>query len=168
MRFVATSLLVLAVVLTKSLPVLGQVVSTHAVADNSDGWMARVSQLPLREQVAAIRARVLSDTVLRHPSQYICLMPLSAAAREAYYRAQRPRAQAELARPADDLLLYQVDSYRLVSNYPAPTIAFLQQLDAKHIYHITYLPSGAGAAATYGARGANGVVVLSSEKAKRP
>jgi hypothetical protein len=166
--FVAASLLVLGALLTESLPVLGQAIPAYASATSADEWMARVSQLPLRKQVAAIRARVLSDTVLRHPRQYVCLMPLSAAAREAYHRAQEPRTRAEMARPVGDLLLYQVDNYILATNYPAQATAFLQQLDAKHIHHITYLPGGAGAAAIYGARGANGAVVLSSKKAQRP
>lgn len=125
-------------------------------------WLDSVRQLPLPGQVAAVRARLLTDTVLRHHPQYACLMPLSAAQRAAYYRAEQPRAQAELARPVGELLLYVVDGYALADNHSAPTEAFVRQLDARRIRHITYL-TGPRAAAIYGSRAANGVVILSSK-----
>ncbi|NML63737.1 hypothetical protein HHL22_00805 [Hymenobacter sp. RP-2-7] len=137
----------------------------HAGPAGSDAWMDSVRRLPLPAQVAAVRARVLADTVLRHPPQYVCLTLLSASQREAYYQAERPRALAEQARPAGALLLYVVDGYPLADNYPAHTAAFLRQLAAQPIAHIAYLKSGAQATALYGTRGANGVVLLTSARA---
>lgn len=128
------------------------------LSTRADAWMDSVSRLPLPRQVAAVRARVLADTLLRHPYQYVCLMPLSATAREAYYRAQQPKAQAEAARPAGPLLLYMLDGYMLTDNYPAHTMAFLQKLDAKTIKRVTYLKGSQGA--VFGSRGANGAILM--------
>ncbi|AMR29133.1 hypothetical protein A0257_19905 [Hymenobacter psoromatis] len=129
-------------------------------AVRSDAWMDSARRLPLPQQLAAVRARMLADTVLRHPQQYACITLFSAAQRAAYDQAQRPREQAEAARPAGSLLLYMVDGESLATNYPAPTNAFLQKMAAYAVQHIEFL-SGPMATAIYGSRGANGVVILS-------
>jgi TonB-dependent SusC/RagA subfamily outer membrane receptor len=134
-------------------------------AARSNAWLDSARRLPLPQQLAAVRARMLADTVMRHPQSNVCLMPLSAAQRAAYYQAQQPREQAEAARPAGGLLLYVVDGESLATNYPAPTNAFLQKMAAYRVQHIEFL-SGPVATALYGTRGANGVVVLSGSPPK--
>ncbi|TFZ64536.1 hypothetical protein E4631_18640 [Hymenobacter sp. UV11] len=132
----------------------------------SDAWMDSVRRLPLPQQVAAVRARLLADTVLRHPQQYACTTLLSAAQRAAYHQAQQPREQAEAARPVGNLLLYVVDGESLATNYPAPTNAFLQKMAAYPVQRMEFL-SGPVATAIYGSRGANGVVILLGSPLKR-
>ncbi len=134
-------------------------------AVRSDAWMDSVRRLPLLQQLAAVRARMLADTVLRHPQQYACITLLSAAQRAAYDQAQQPIEQAEAARPAGSLLLYMVDGESLATNCPAPTNAFLQKLAVYPVQHIEFL-SGPTATAIYGSRGTNGVIVLSGSPLK--
>jgi|GEM_PF-5298331 len=130
----------------------------------SDAWMDSVRRLPLSAQLAAIRARVLADTVLRHRSQGVCLTPLTAAQREVYDRAQAPKERAKAARPAGPLLLYAGSEYGLSTNEKEQTLAFVQELDTRTIRYVDFIKSGAPAAAIYGSIGAYGVVVLTTCK----
>ena len=128
--------------------------------------MDSVSHLPLPAQVAAVRARVLADTVLRHRQPAICFMPLSVAQREAYDRAQLPLRQAEAARPAGLLPLYMGDGYGLSTNNQVQTLAFVRELDSRAIRRVEFIKITAPATVLYGTSGANGVILLVTRNPK--
>lgn len=162
-----TRLYLLAVLLGASHFSFGQTTSPRSLyltAARSDAWMDSVRRLPLPAQLAAIRARVLADTVLHHRPQFVCLMPLTAAQREAYGRAQAPRVRAEATRQAGLLLLYHGDGYGLSTNDQAQTLAFVRELNSRTIQRVEFIKSSAPATVLYGTSGANGVVVLIARK----
>lgn len=136
----------------------------YPTAARSDAWMDSVGRLPLPRQVAAIRARVLADTVLRHPHPALCFMSLTAAQREAYDRAQEPKVRAEAARPAGLLPLYRGDGYELRTNDQAQTLAFVRELDNHAIQRVEFIKSTAPATVLYGTSGANGLILLTTRK----
>lgn len=147
-------------------PALGQAAAPRELSaplSRSDAWMDSVRRLPLPQQVAAVRARVLADTVLRHRQPALCFTPVSAAHRAAYDRAQQPRLLAEAARPAGQLRLFKIGTYDLADNRPTQTAAFLAHLTAQRIRRITFIAGGTPEAALYGTRGSDGIVILSSD-----
>jgi TonB-dependent SusC/RagA subfamily outer membrane receptor len=146
--------------LLSSLPALGQILPAPLVPDNS-AWLDSVQHLSLSQQVAAVQQRAWHDTLLAPYQMAVCAMGVSAAPR-------RTASWLEIAAPAKPRgfpLIYVVNG-QAFDNRDSATISQLQQrLRTQPIRQVTRLRDGA-AAAIYGTRGANGVVVLSSTKTK--
>jgi TonB-dependent SusC/RagA subfamily outer membrane receptor len=146
--------------LLSSLPTLGQTHPAPLVPDNST-WLDSVQHLSLAQQVAAVQQRAWRDTLLAPYQMAVCGMGVSAATR----RAASSLAFSAPAKPRGFPLIYVVNGQTFY-NHDAATISQLQQLlRSQPIRQVTLLRDGA-AAAIYGTRGANGVVVLSSTKTK--
>ncbi|QKG59217.1 hypothetical protein GKZ68_21305 (plasmid) [Hymenobacter sp. BRD128] len=146
--------------LLNSLPTLGQTHPAPLITDNS-AWLDSVQQLSLSEQVAAVQQRAWRDTLLALYQLPVCRMIASAATRRV---APSPGLSAP-AKPSGFPLLYVVNG-QAFDNHDAVTISRLQQLlRSQPIRQVTLLRNVA-AAAIYGMRGDNGVVVLSSTKTK--
>lgn len=142
------------------LPALGQTHRAQPATDNS-AWMDSVQHLSLPQQVEAVRARAWRDTLLAPYQPPLCRVLLPAA-------ALRPAPSPTLPAPTKPRslpLVYVVNGQAFYKN-DAATIGELQRvLTSRPIRQLTLLHDAA-AAAIYGSRGANGVVVLSSTKAK--
>jgi TonB-dependent SusC/RagA subfamily outer membrane receptor len=158
MRYVLLFLLGCSVL--SSLPTWGQTLPTPLVPDNST-WLDSVQYLSLSQQVAAVQQRAWRDTLLAPYQMPVCRMVVSATMR----RAASSSGLSVPAKPRGFPLLYVVNGQPF-DNHDSATISQLQQrLRTQPIRQVTLLRDGA-AAAIYGARGANGVVMLSSKKTK--
>jgi TonB-dependent SusC/RagA subfamily outer membrane receptor len=146
--------------LLSSWPTLGQTLPAPLVPDNST-WLDSVQHLSLAQQVAAVQQRAWRDTLLAPYQMAGCAMGVSAATR----RAASSLAFSAPAKPRGFPLIYVVNGQPFY-NHDAATISQLQQLLRRQpIRQVTLLRDGT-AAAIYGTRGANGVVVVSSTKTK--
>jgi hypothetical protein len=146
--------------LLSSLPTLGQTQPTLIVT-NSSVWLDSVQQLSLSQQVVAVRQRAWRDTLLAPYQTPVCRMGMSAAA-----RSTAARELPVSTKPQGLPLLYVVNGQPFYNNDVA-TIKRLQQALRSHpIKQVTFLRD-VTACAMHGSRAANGVVVLSSTKAKK-
>ena len=137
----------------------GQTPRVLPAIDNSV-WLDSVQHLSLPQQVAAVRARAWRDTLLAPYQPHQCRVFLPAGAlRPALAPTPAP------ATPSRFPLVYVVNGQAFYQNNAA-TIAALQRALTRHPIRQVTLLHGAAAAALYGSRGANGVVVLSGTKAK--
>jgi TonB-dependent SusC/RagA subfamily outer membrane receptor len=149
-------LLLLAYGLLSSLPAQAQTAPMPVVTGNVV-WLDSVQHLSLAQQVAAVQQRAWRDTLLAPYQMTACRMGVSAATRQA--------AEMPSGKPTGFPLVYVVDGQTFY-NHDAATIRQFQHLVRRRpIQQVTVLRE-ASAAAIYGSRAANGVVVLSSTKRK--
>jgi TonB-dependent SusC/RagA subfamily outer membrane receptor len=152
--------LLLASFLLGSLPTRAQTLPTPLVIDNSV-WLDSVQHLALSQQVAAVQLRAWHDTLLAPYQMPLCRMGVSVAT----LSAAPTRLLPSPTKPRGFPLVYVVNGQAFYNN-DAATIRQLQQaLRSQPIRQVTLLRD-VKAAAIYGSRGANGVVVLASAKAK--
>lgn len=128
-----------------------------ATDSSAQAWVASVRQLPLKQQVAALQQRVACDAGVRGWEPAVCIMPLSAAQRQAYEERYR-QAEAADPRPRGAVLLCVVNGRLVAPGAPAE----LQRLLAhKRVRRLEFL-EGAPATAIYGSRGAEGVALVTT------
>jgi TonB-dependent SusC/RagA subfamily outer membrane receptor len=141
------------------LPTLAQTHPTLLITDSSV-WLDSIQPLSLSQQVVAVQQRAWRDTLLAPYQPPVCRMGQSVAERNA------AQARPVFSKPWGLPLLYVVDGQPFYNN-DVVTITRLQQALRSHpIKQVTILRDMT-AAALYGGRAANGVVVLSSTKAKK-
>lgn len=146
--------------LLNSLPTRAQTQPTPLGPDNS-AWLDSVQHLPLAQQVSAVQARAWRDTLLAPYQMTACLMGVSAATRNVAAATGRLPTK-----PRGFPLVYVVDGQTFY-NHDAATISQLQYLvRTLPIKQVTVLRE-TSATAIYGTRAANGVVLLTSAKAKK-
>ncbi len=130
----------------------------------SDAWLTRVKQLPLRQQVAALRQRLACDAQVRaHPlAAAICVSCLTAEGRRAYQEAQEKRQLAEAAdpRPAGVVLFYLLDGHPVA---PEATEQWQPLVTRQLVREISFLES-ANAVTIGGSRAQDGMVVITTKK----
>ena len=136
--------------------------TVYSTVAASDAWLAKVSQLPLRQQVAALRRRIGCDVGV-HGQVFeagVCVSCLSTEGKQAYQAAQEKRrlAAAADARPRGITLAYIVDGQWLTTEGIA---AIQQAITNKNIKQLSFIESGA-AVAIGGTRAQNGLVVLTT------
>ncbi|RZK28824.1 MAG: hypothetical protein EOO63_10385 [Hymenobacter sp.] len=161
-----TKLLVNGLLLFAPYLVIGQTVPSCQIFTNataSETWITKTQQLPLRQQVLALRQRVACDTAIRDISfePQVCLMGVSSADRRAYAAAQRKRDSVD-TRAKGFSLLYVVDG-RIFTKDLAGITAFQKLVTTQAVRSIEFL-QGIRAAAIYGSRGAGGVVVVTTKQ----
>ena len=145
-----------------SLPTLGQIHPAPLATANSV-WLDSVQHLSLSQQLAAVQRRAWRDTLLAPYQPFTCRLILPPDARRSASLPMRPMP----VKPQGYPLVYVVDGQAFYNN-DAATITQLQHaLRSQPIKQATFLREGK-AAAIYGSRAANGVVILSSAKAKPP
>ncbi|TVT38303.1 hypothetical protein FNT36_19070 [Hymenobacter setariae] len=129
----------------------------------SEAWITKTQQLPLRQQVLALRQRVACDTAIRDISfePQVCLMGVSPAGRRAYAAAQHKRDSAD-TRAKGFSLLYIVNGQFFTKDLAGVT-AFQKLVTIQAVRKIEFL-QGVGAAVIYGSRGASGVVVITTKQ----
>ena len=130
----------------------------------SDAWLSRVKQLPLKQQVAAVRQRLACDARVRgRPlAGSVCVSCLTAEGRRAYQEAQEKRRLAEAAdpRPPGVVLFYLIDG-RLIA--PVDTAQW-QPLVTRHLVReITFLESEK-AVVLGGSQAQDGMVSITTNK----
>lgn len=153
-------LLLLAYGLLANLPAQAQTSPVPVVAGNRM-WLDSVQHLSLAQQVAAVQQRAWRDTLLALYQMRACRMSISAVTRNAAVTAETPPSK-----PPGFPLVYVVDGQTFY-NHDAATIRQFQSLVRRRpIQQVTVLRE-ASAAAIYGSRAANGVVVLSTTKSKQ-
>jgi TonB-dependent SusC/RagA subfamily outer membrane receptor len=152
-------LLLLAYGLLSSLPAQAQTSPVPVVAGNVV-WFDSVQQLSLAQQVAAVQQRAWRDTLLAPYQMTACRMGTSAATRPTAALAGTPSGK-----PTGFPLVYVVDGQTFYNHDVATIRQFQYLVRRRSIQQVTVLRE-ASAAAIYGSRAANGVVVLSSTKRK--
>jgi len=158
MRYVL--LFFLASLLPGTLPARAQATLAPPATPNA-AWLDSVQHLALPQQVLAVQQRAWRDTLLAPYQSPLCGLGAATAA-----RGVAPAVAPAPAKPRGFPLVYVVNGYAFYNN-DALTIRQLQRtIRSRPIRQVTILHDAAGA--MYGTRGANGVVVLSSTKAKRP
>jgi TonB-dependent SusC/RagA subfamily outer membrane receptor len=150
----------LAPVLLGSLPTLGQTHPAPLITANSV-WLDSVQHLSLSQQVVAVQLRAWRDTLVAPYQMPLCRMGVSAATRST---APTPALPVP-TKPRGFPLVYVVDGHAFYNN-DAATIRQLQYAVRRQPIRQVTLLRDVEAAAIYGSRGADGVVVLSSTKAK--
>lgn len=128
---------------------------------DSSVWLDSIQHLSLSHQVVAVQQRAWRDTLLAPYQPPVCRMGQSAAERTA-----ATRALPGSTKPRGLPLLYVVNGQSFYNNDVA-TITRLQQALRSHPIKQVLILRDATACAIYGARAADGVVVLSSMKAKK-
>lgn len=155
-----SSLLLLAYGLLGNLPAQAQTSSVSVIAGNT-AWLDSVHHLSLTQQVAAVQQRAWRDTSLAPYQMMACRMGVPAATSHAAVAADIPPGK-----PTGFPLVYVIDGH-IFYNHDAATIRQFQYLVRRRpIQQVTVLQE-ASAAAIYGSRAANGVVVLSTTKSKQ-
>ena len=138
--------------------------TVYPTAASSDAWMAQVSQLPLPQQVAALRRRVACDAGVhgRAAELAVCLSCVSAESRRTYQALAEQRRLADAAdpRPRGVVLFCLVDGRPLAAGELA---LFQRVVTKKTVREITFVPSDQ-AAAMAGARAADGLVMVTTEQ----
>jgi TonB-dependent SusC/RagA subfamily outer membrane receptor len=153
-------LLLLAYGLLRNLPAQAQTSTTSVVAGNAV-WLDSVQHLSLAQQVVAVQQRAWRDTLLAPYQMTACWMGVSVATRNAAVPA------ATLPdKPTGFPLVYVVDGQTFYNHDVATIRQFQHVVRRRPIQQVTVLQE-ASAAAIYGSRAANGVVVLSSTKRKQ-
>jgi hypothetical protein len=142
------------------LPTLAQTYSAPLLTDNSV-WLDSIQHLSLSQQVVAVQQRAWRDTLLAPHQPPVCPMGLSAAERKAATWT-RPGSTKLWGLP----LLYVVNGQTFY-NHEVATITRLQQALRSHPIKQVTLLREVTAGAPYGSRAVNGVMVLSSTKAKK-
>ena len=152
----------LAIVLLSTKPIPHCEVYTTVAA--SDAWISRVKQLPLKQQVAALRQRLACDARVRGrplPS-YICVSCLTAEGRRAYQEAQGKRRLAEVVdpRPPGVVLFYLIDGRPVA---PADMAQWQPFVTRQLVREITFLESDK-AVIIGGTRAQDGMVSITTKK----
>ena len=155
----ASLLLLLAYGLLGNLPAQAQTSPVLVVAGNAV-WLDSVQHLSLTQQVAAVQQRAWRDTLLAPYQMTACWMGVSAVTRNAAVAAQTPPGK-----PTGFPLVYVIDGQTFYNHDVATIRQFQHLVRRRPIQQVTVLQE-ASAAAIYGSRAANGVVVLSSTKPK--
>ena len=160
----------LAVLLASALPTLGQATpaGVHPAAASSDAWMAAVSRLPWKQRLAAVRARVLCDTLVQPYQPGLCYMGVPAHAAAASV-ATSP-APAKLPRAKGVTLLYVVNGVPFYDNSAAEAakMQWLLTPKSKLPKKLEFWPSTDPRLALYGARAAGGAVLLTMRMDQKP
>jgi len=130
----------------------------------SDAWVSRTKQLPLKQQVGALRQRLACDARVRgRPlAGSICVSCLTAEGRRAYQAAQERSRLAEAAdpRPPGIVLFYLIDGQPVA---PADTAQWQPLVTRQLVREITFLESDK-AVVLGGSRAQDGMVVISTKK----
>ncbi|MGI4736339.1 MAG: hypothetical protein ACRYG7_14270 [Janthinobacterium lividum] len=135
----------------------------YSTAAGSDAWMAAVSRLPWKQQLAAVRARVLCDTLVQPYQPALCYMGVPARASSASVASSPTPAEPAKLRFKGVTLLYIVNGTAFYNNSAAEVATFQWLLTpkAKLAKKIEFWPStDSRLVAFYGARAAGGAVVL--------
>ncbi|RZK19406.1 MAG: hypothetical protein EOO56_14200 [Hymenobacter sp.] len=145
-------------------PLLGPPCSGYPTVADSDAWLTATRQLPLRQQLAAVRQRLACDARVRShsPAAAICVSCLTAEGRRAHEAAQEKQRQAEAAdpRPLGVVLFYIIDG-QIVA--PADTAHWQPLLTRQRVREITFWESQK-ALVMGGTRAQAGMVVISTKK----
>ncbi|RZK19287.1 MAG: hypothetical protein EOO56_14460 [Hymenobacter sp.] len=140
-----------------------QVYSTVAA---SDAWVASVRQMPLEQQLAAVRQRLACDAGVRGPApeSAVCVSCLTAEGQRAHQIAENQRKIAEIAdtRPRGVVLFYLVDGRPLD---PSANADWPKQLAKRNVRQISLLESQP-AAALAGRRARYGLVQIITQAAQ--
>jgi hypothetical protein len=137
---------------------------TFTSVATSDAWLAKVKNMPLAQQVPALRQRMACDTKVRGyvlaPS--VCSTCLSAEAKQAYLAQQQQRQQAEAAdpRPRGVVLFCMVDDQMFRTGSATD---FQRLVTKKSVKQITLLESNA-AVAICGTQASEGAVLITTKK----
>lgn len=130
----------------------------------SDAWLTATRQLPLKQQVAAVRQRLACDARVRGRvyAAPVCVSCLTAEGRRAHQAAQEKQRQAEAAdpRPLGIVLFYLIDG-RIVA--PTDTAQWQPLVTQRRVREITFWESDK-AAAVGGTRAQDGMVVITTKK----
>lgn len=146
--------------LLASRPAQAQTSPVPGVAGNAV-WLDSVQHLSLAQQVAAVQQRAWRDTLLAPYQMAACRMGVSAATRHATDAAETPSGK-----PTGFPLVYVVDGQTFYNHDVATIRQFQHLVRRRPIQQVTVLQQ-VSAAAIYGSRAANGVVVLASTKRKQ-
>lgn len=150
----------LAFLLLSSLPTRAQTHPAPLVIGNSV-WLDSVQNLVLSQQVAAVRVRAWHDTLLAPYQPPLCRISVSTI------RSVEPSPLIPVPAKSQGFpLIYIVNGKSFYNNDAATIRQFQHILRSQPIRQVIFLRD-VNAAAIYGSRGANGVVVLSSAKAKQ-
>ena len=135
----------------------------YATVAASDAWVASVRQLPLKQQLAAVRRRLACDAGVRGPApeSAVCVSCLTAEGQRAYQVAESQRKMAEAAdtRPRGVVLFYLVDGRPLD---PSTTADWPKRLTKRNVRQINLLESQP-AAALAGRRARYGLVQITTQ-----
>lgn len=148
--------------LLSSLPTLGQIHPALLATDNSV-WLDSVQHLSLSQQIVAVQRRAWRDTLLAPYQPPTCRVILPPAARRSTSSPMLPTPVKLQGYP----LVYVVNGQAFYNNDAASINQLQHALRSQPIRQATFLRD-VKAAAIYGSRAANGIVILSSAKAKNP
>jgi hypothetical protein len=154
-------LLVLPLLLS-SLPTLGQSRPAPLTTDNSV-WLDSVQRLSLSQQIVAVQRRVWRDTLLAPYQPSMCRVILLPAAPRSVSSPMLPTP----VKPQGYPLVYVVNRQVFYNNDAATMNQLQHALRSQPIKQATFLRDEK-AAAIYGSRAVNGIVILSSAKVKTP
>jgi hypothetical protein len=143
---------------------LGPPCHVYTTVAASDAWIAATQQLPLKQQVAAVRQRLTCDARVRGPvpAAAVCVSCLTAEGQRAFRAAQEKQRQAEAAdpRPQGIVLFYMLDGRVLV---PTDTAQWRSVVTRRRVQKINWLTSEK-AVAVAGARAQGGMVVITTKQ----
>ena len=132
----------------------------------SDAWISRTKQLPLKQQVTALRQRLACDTRVRgRPlASAVCVSCLTAEGRRAYQERQEKRRLAEAAdpRPPGVVLFYLLDGRPVAL---ADTMQWQPFVTRQLVREITFLESDK-AVVIGGTRAQDGMVSITTKSSK--
>lgn len=143
---------------------LGPPCKVYPTVAASDAWVLATQQLPLKQQVAAVRQRLACDARTRGPVQAaaLCVSCLTAEGQRAFRAAQEKQRQAEAndPRPLGIVLLYLIDGQVVA---PADTAQWQPLVTRRQVQKIDLLVSK-NATVMGGSRAQNGMVYITTQR----
>jgi len=143
---------------------LGPPCHVYTTVAASDAWIVATQQLPLKQQVAAVRQRLTCDARVRGPvpAVAVCVSCLTAEGQRAFRAAQEKQRQAEAAdpRPQGIVLFYLIDG-RVVG--PTDTAQWRPLVTRQQVQKIDWLTSEK-AISSAGARAQGGMVSITTKQ----
>jgi hypothetical protein len=130
----------------------------------SDAWLTATRQLPLKQQIAALRQRLTCDARVRGRTYAtsVCVSCLTAEGQRAHQAALEKQRQAEAAdsRPPGIVLFYLIDG-KIVA--PTDTAQWQPLVTRQRVQEISFLES-TKAESIGGTRAQDGMVIITTKK----